>query len=750
MEKAVAEGDSSIAASIKMGDAIGKAFAYATQASNYLHKKNYDKSIALSYKSIALFDSIGGNKQYIAIGYLNLTQAFIKKNDLGKANYYLSKSSSIANEQAIPSLKLQNALVSVFYYKTVKDYKKAFDNQLLVTQWNDSLNNKDSKEHVLKVQMLYEVEKKEQQLKILTQQEATQKALAKIQQNKLEKDNLIIVISCVSIVALLLVSLLLYNNSEKKEKINEELKALNLEITKQNEEISYNLIKINELNLQIENREKQYRGIIENAEDIICEINKEGFFTYSNPAGLKLLRYSMHELKQLNYFELLDNTTPNTVVETVATNLKKGARSFYIEAPITTKYKEQHWIGINVMRHSTSEESEGAEVFARNITERKKSEQYIKSINSRLENLIQAIQAGILVEDEKGNVVLTNAAFCEIFKIPLTAEQLIGFNCKDAAKQASQLFMEKNNFINEIEKIELNRKVVINNELKMVDGKILWRDYVPIITEGKFYGQMWIYRDVTSQKKLEHDLKMAKEEAELANEAKSEFLANISHELRTPLNAIIGFSDLLQKSKLETTQLKFTNIIVESSELLLKIIEDILDFSKIESGRLQLYIEPTNLQALGENALNVIRPKAEVKKITLVFNYQNIPSEVLVDQMRLQQILINLLSNALKFTETGQIELGILLTSEEGNKLKILFYVEDTGIGIAPENQEKIFEAFVQEDISTTKKFGGTGLGLTISNNLIKLMGGKLELISQVGKGSKFFFTLETEKQVAH
>ncbi len=746
VEKAIMEGDSSIEAAKQADDVIGEAYAYQTQIPNYLTNKQYDKAIEFSNKAVTLFTKIGDNSNSISEAYLNLTEAYIGKKDLNKAHYFLTKASNITAKSEIPSLKLGSAIISVMYYEAKGDYKNAFKNQQLITQWSDSTDHQTSKEQLQKLQMLYDVEKQEQQLKILREQEASQKAYSNLQQSKLEKDNIVIVVSCGSVLVLLLVAILLYNSSEKKEKTNEELKALNLEITHQNQEINANLIRIKELNEDIENREKQYKRIVENAEDIICEINEEGFFTYSNPAGLKLLEYSMPELKQLNFLTLLDNSISNSALSTLGDNLKKGVKNFYVEAPILTKSGNQHWIGINVMRDSGSKESVGSEVFARNITERKKAELYIKSINSRLENLIQAIQAGILLENEEGEVVLANEAFCEIFKIPLKPDQLIGFNCKEAAKGAADLFEGNESFISEIEKIELNKKVVVNDELKMLDGKILWRDYVPIVTDGKFYGQMWIYRNVSSQKQMEYELKIAKEEAELANEAKSQFLANISHELRTPLNAIIGFSDLLQKSKLENSQLKFTNIIIDSSELLLKIIEDILDFSKIEAGRLQLYTEPTDLRSLAENALNVIRPKAQEKKISLSFIFQGLPEEVIADQTRLQQILINLLSNSLKFTESGKIELGIILKDKIDNKRSILFYVEDTGIGIAPENQEKIFEAFVQEDISTTKKFGGTGLGLTISNNLIKLMGGKLELVSSVGKGSKFYFTLPLDE----
>jgi PAS domain S-box-containing protein len=742
VEKAIMEGDSSIEAAKQAADVIGEAYAYQTQVPNYLTSKQYDKAIEFADKAVSLFTKIGDNSNSISEAYLNLAEAYIGKKDLNKAHHFLTKASKITANSELFSMKLGSAIIGVMYYEAKGDYKNAFKNQQLVTQLSDSIDHQTANERLQNLQMLYDVEKQEQQLEIFREQEASQKAYSALQKSKLEKDNIVIVVSCASVLILLLVAILLYNNSEKKEKTNEELKALNLEIINQNQEINASLLRIGELNEEIENREKQYKRIVENAEDIICEINEKGFFTYSNPAGLKLLGYSMQELKKVNFLALLDNSISNSALSILGDNLKKGVKNFYVEAPILTKSGGQLWIGINVIRHSVSQEPVGAEVFARNITERKKAELYIKSINARLENLIQAIQAGILLENEQGEVALANKAFCEIFKIPLKPDQLIGFNCKEAAKGASKLFEKSDTFISDIEQIERNRRIVVNDELKMLDGNILWRDYVPIVTDGKFYGQMWIYRNVSSQKQMEYDLKIAKEEAELANEAKSQFLANISHELRTPLNAIIGFSDLLQKSKLENSQLKFTNIIIDSSELLLKIIEDILDFSKIESGRLQLFTEPTNLRSLGENALNVIRPKAQEKKISLSFIFQSLPEEVIVDQTRLQQILLNLLSNSLKFTESGKIELGIMLKGKLDNKLSILFYVEDTGIGIAPENQEKIFEAFVQEDISTTKKFGGTGLGLTISNNLIKLMGGKLELVSYLGRGSKFYFTL--------
>jgi signal transduction histidine kinase/DNA-binding response OmpR family regulator len=234
----------------------------------------------------------------------------------------------------------------------------------------------------------------------------------------------------------------------------------------------------------------------------------------------------------------------------------------------------------------------------------------------------------------------------------------------------------------------------------------------------------------------------AKKQAEIASHAKSEFLANMSHEIRTPLNGVIGFTDLLLQGKLNDVRQQYIQNISQSANSLLDIINDILDFSKIESGKLELSADKTDLLEISSQVSDMIKYQAHKKNLEVLLNISaKIPRYIWADEIRLRQILINLLSNAVKFTEFGEIELKIEPLEKKSNEETLLrFSVRDSGIGVDPKNQQKIFDAFSQEDGSTTKRFGGTGLGLTISNKLLSLMGSQLQLQSELGKGSTFYF----------
>lgn len=242
-------------------------------------------------------------------------------------------------------------------------------------------------------------------------------------------------------------------------------------------------------------------------------------------------------------------------------------------------------------------------------------------------------------------------------------------------------------------------------------------------------------------------LKQSKKEAEDANKAKTEFLANMSHEIRTPLNGVIGFSDLLMQSNLTETQMEYMNTVNTSAKTLLDVVNDILDFSKIEAGKLELDIDNFKIKLLSNQVIEAIKYQTIQKKLELNITLSdNLPQVVKGDKMRLRQILINLLGNAIKFTNKGFIELKIETLAVHKNGTNTLrFSVIDTGIGIDKRNQEKIFEAFTQEDSTTTRRFGGTGLGLTISNKLLGLMKSKLNVVSELGKGSTFYFDVNFE-----
>ncbi len=282
-------------------------------------------------------------------------------------------------------------------------------------------------------------------------------------------------------------------------------------------------------------------------------------------------------------------------------------------------------------------------------------------------------------------------------------------------------------------------------------GETFWLESskVPLLDENRnTVGMLGIYHDITDRKVADEKLRLASFEAEAANIAKSQFLANMSHEIRTPMNTIIGMSYLVLESKLDDSQRNYIEKVHRSAESLLGIINDILDFSKIEADKVQLEKTDFWLEDLLDNITSMAGFKAEEKGLEFMFDVSpDTPSVLVGDELRIEQILMNLVSNAIKFTQQGDVVLKVQLLEQNGKDIKLQFSVRDTGIGMSQEQVDKLFQSFVQADSSITRKYGGSGLGLTIAKRLSELMGGEIWVESELGEGSTFHVTVSMQCQ---
>jgi len=377
-----------------------------------------------------------------------------------------------------------------------------------------------------------------------------------------------------------------------------------------------------------------------------------------------------------------------------------------------------------------------------NITEKKRLETDKIAQLSKYRMLLQTAQAAIHIVDSKGKLVEWNEAFRK--HLGYTEEEMSNLNVWDWDIQFTK---------DELLKILSQTKEEgesFETIHKLKSGSLRFAE----VMVHKFFieNQPYYYssaRDITERKQIEKELVEAKEKAESGSKAKSEFLANMSHEIRTPLNSIIGFSELILKTKVDDTQQQYMSAVYHSATSLLEIINSILDFSKIESNKLEIETKKTDIFELGASAIDAISFQASKKSLEVLLNIElDIPGIIYTDEVRIKQVLINLLSNAVKFTQKGEIELKIEIVSRlTKDKVILRFSVRDTGIGINLDNQSKIFEAFTQEDTSITRKFGGTGLGLTISKKLLSLMGSDLKLESIPEAGSVFYFDLTVKAE---
>ena len=367
-----------------------------------------------------------------------------------------------------------------------------------------------------------------------------------------------------------------------------------------------------------------------------------------------------------------------------------------------------------------------------------------EAAEKRIHLILESTDEGIFGMDTEGYTTFVNPSACAM--LGYDEEHIIG-------KHFHTMFHHSHSDGTPYPARECLMQAAFRGEkLHGIDTEVFWRhdgtimpvEYsaTPIYQDNKVIGSVVSFRDITERKLAEEALKQAKETAESATRAKSDFLANMSHEIRTPMNAIIGMSHLALKTGLTPKQRDYVTKTHSAAVSLLGIINDILDFSKIEAGKLSMEHIPFHFDEVLNNISTVVGGKVHDKGLELLFDIgKDVPTGLIGDSLRINQVITNLMGNSVKFTDKGQITLKVEKTDAKDNQVKLRFSVSDTGIGMTPEQCGKLFQAFTQADASTTRKYGGTGLGLTISKKLVEMMGGEIWVESEYGKGSKFIFT---------
>ncbi|MBS1792341.1 MAG: PAS domain S-box protein [Acidobacteria bacterium] len=427
-------------------------------------------------------------------------------------------------------------------------------------------------------------------------------------------------------------------------------------------------------------------------------------------------------------------------------NTQGKEKEYHFEYRLLRKDGSIIWVNANSAPIRINDEVMGYVGIVEDITERKTIEQALRESEARYRIVAESATDAILTIDSDSRILYVNSA----------GEQIFGYTKEEMEKQPLMMLMPENlregHYLGTKRYIETREKQIPWKGIEVPARHKSGREIVIEVSFGEFKEEgkhifTSIIRDITQRKRFAAELQQAKEAAEAATRAKSQFLANMSHEIRTPMNSIIGLTGLMLESEMPEHQRDLLETVSNSAEALLTIINDILDFSKIEAGKLELEILEFDLAATVKDVFNLFGQQSLRGNNKLSYRLApEIPTRLLGDSGRLRQILTNLVGNAVKFTKNGTVTINTELREEKIGSAKIYFEITDTGVGITPEQQAHLFQAFSQADGSIKRRFGGTGLGLAICRQLVELMNGEIGVVSELGQGSTFWFTVRLDK----
>ncbi len=516
-----------------------------------------------------------------------------------------------------------------------------------------------------------------------------------------------------------------YQNQKHENELETAFDKLTHELYILKEKSQQDLLERHQAESNISRAKKEWEATFDAIIDLIILTDINGRIIRCNRATIQKFQTTFNEFLGKNIEEVFPG---------IMTPIQQKGQVKSQVLPMPSLYG---WFEVTGFPFQYGDQQEGTIFIFHDIAQRKKAESEIQRQKQYFEGIFQNSPVAIVTLDLHGRIATCNPAFVKLFGY--SQSEVAGGHLNDLITP-SELRSFAQEFIQRVEKGSVLHEVSqrVTRRGSKIDVEIFG---VPVIVNGEELGILMLYHDIS-------ELVQARQRAEEADLAKGEFLANMSHEIRTPLNGVIGMLNVALDTELTVEQSEYLSTALESAESLLNLLNDVLDLSKIEAGRMELEITQFDLRSTIENVSVSLAQRAGVKGVELICHIPpEIPTQLQGDPNRLRQILANLIGNAIKFTEHGQIMVRVKTITETKNTATISFSVEDTGIGIPAERQAAIFNRFTQADMSTTRRYGGTGLGLAISAQLVELMGGTINLLSQPGQGSTFSFTAVFQKR---